>query len=710
MKFHVSRFHAYRWLAIVSVLGLGIRDACAGEAITEAPKKDAGQEKWEVMMPPGVEKARSALIDVTEGTWMNVDVSPDGSTLVFDLLGDLYRMPVAGGEATAVTGGLAWDMQPRFSPDGKWIAFTSDRGGGDNIWVIGAGATAEQTAKQSGLRQITRESFRLLNSPAWTPDGLYIVAHKHFSSRRSLGAGEMWLYSAAGVDAGASDGLQMTVKPTEQKDVGEPVFSPDGRYLYYSWDATPGSVWEYNKDSNGQIYIISRLDRVKGETENWITGPGGAVRPTPSPDGNRLAFVRRERFRTCLFVQDIATGEVHKLYDNLERDMQETWAIHGVYPAMAWMPDSKTIVFYARGGLHRLEAASQTVSDIPFHVKGERKLMPTVRAQVEVAPNEFDVKMLRGVTVSPKGDAVAYSALGHIYVRNLPAGQPRRLTADEKDFEFMPSWSRDGAWIAFVAWNDEELGSVRVVDAQGGQARVVTRKPGHYVDPVFSPDGSRIVYGKITGGYLLAGINSTEPGVYWVPAAGGEGTRITRKGRHPHFGVENDRVFLVTADPDKENENTKLFSIGLNGTEERTHLSCANATEIRVSPDGAWVAWAERFNVYLAPLVMTGRAIELGPKASAVPIYRATSEAGANLSWSGNSRNLHWSLGAELFTQNVDQTLARAARKAEEKRLEELNKKEKTSGSGEARAMADEKNKKDKPDKPDEPKPVGLNI
>jgi Tol biopolymer transport system component len=429
-------------------------------------------------------------------------------------------------------------MQPRFGPDGKSIAFTSDRGGGDNIWVIRADATASADAKESGLRQITQESFRLLNSPAWTPDGKYIVAHKHFTSRRSLGAGEMWLYSAAGVDAGASDGLQMTVKPTDQKDVGEPAFSPDGRYLYYSWDATPGGTWEYNKDSNGQIYIISRLDRVKGETENWVTGPGGAVRPTPSPDGKSLAFVRRERFKTCLFVQDIATGELHKLYDNLERDMQETWAIHGVYPTMAWMPDSKAIVFYAKGGIHRIDVASKKVSDIPFHVKTERKIMPAVRVPIEVAPSEFDVKMLRGVTVSPKGDSVVYSALGHLYARKLPDGEPMRVTNDEKHFEFMPSWSRDGKSIVYVAWNDEELGSVRVVSAPGGgEGRSVTTKPGHYVDPTFSPDGSKIVYGKITGGYLLAGINVKEPGIYWVPTTGGEGTRITKKGTNPQFGA-----------------------------------------------------------------------------------------------------------------------------------------------------------------------------
>jgi imidazolonepropionase-like amidohydrolase/Tol biopolymer transport system component len=710
MNSSVQRFSDSLGLLMVCCLGLGIPAAPAAETPGGETKKDSKSEKWDVMKPPGIEAAKSASIDVTEGTWMNVDVSPDGSTLAFDLLGDVYTLPITGGEAKAVTSGLAWDMQPRFSPDGKWIAFTSDRGGGDNIWVIRADATAEQSAKDSGLRQITQESFRLLNSPAWTPDGKYIAARKHFSSRRSLGAGELWLYSVAGVEAGASDGLQMTAKPTEQKDVGEPAFSPDGRYLYYSWDATPGQTWEYNKDSTSQIYIISRLDRVKGETENWVSGPGGAVRPTPSPDGRRLAFVRRDRFKTCLFVQDIATGEIHKLYDNLERDMQETWAIHGVYPTMAWMPDSKAMVFYARGGLHRIEVASNAVSDIPFHVKGERKIMPAVRVPIEVAPAEFDVKMLRGVTVSPNGDAVAYSALGHLYVRGLPDGQPARVTKDEKHFEFMPSWSRDGKSLAYVAWDDEELGSVRVVSANGGEGRVVTDKPGHYVDPVFSPDGTRIVYGKITGGYLLAGINAAEPGVYWVPAAGGKGKRITKNGTTPQFGTENDRVFLVRSEPDKENDNVKLISIDLNGTEERTHLTSANATEVLVSPDGAWVAWAERFNVYLSPLVPTGRPVEVGPKASNVPIYKVTSEAGANLSWSGNSKSLHWSLGPELFNQSVDEALARAAKKAEEKRLEDLAKKEKPAGGPEEESKTDDKNKKDKSDKKDEPKPVGVNI
>ena len=260
-----------------------------------------------------------------------------------------------------------------------------------------------------------------------------------FRSRRSLGAGEIWLYDMAGVDGGVSEGVQLTTRPTDQKDVGEPAFSPDGRFLYYSWDATPGGAFEYNKDSNGQIYVVSRLDRVKGDTETWISGPGGAVRPTPSPDGKTVAFVRRDRFETCLFLQDAATGVVRKVAGGLERDMQEAWAIHGVYPTMAWTPDSRAIVLYARGGLHRVDVATGEARPIPFRVKGERRVMPVVRFPVEVAPAEFDVRMLRGVAVSPSGDAVVYSALGKLHVRSLPDRKSTRLNSSHEWISRMPS-------------------------------------------------------------------------------------------------------------------------------------------------------------------------------------------------------------------------------------------------------------------------------
>ncbi|HEX2725832.1 MAG TPA: hypothetical protein VHN20_08445, partial [Beijerinckiaceae bacterium] len=239
---------------------------------TPEEKPDDRKPKWDVSAPPG---PRATIpIDTTTGTWMSLDVSPDGREIVFDLLGDIYTIPISGGAAKALTTGMAWDMQPRFSPDGKRIAFTSDRAGGDNIWVM----------NRDGARvtQVSKETFRLLNSPVWTPDGQFIAARKHFTAQRSLGAGEVWLYHVSG---GA--GLQMTKKANDQKDAGEAAFSPDGKFLYYSFDATPGATFDYNKDPNDQIYAIHRLNRENGEIDAVATGPGGAARPTPSPDGKR---------------------------------------------------------------------------------------------------------------------------------------------------------------------------------------------------------------------------------------------------------------------------------------------------------------------------------------------------------------------------------------------------------------------------------------
>src|SRR5262245_19535737 len=308
--------------------GAQAKPAPAGEAGEAGEDKKKEEAKWDVDNPPG--PSSEVAIDTDEGTWMSLDVSPDGKEIAFVLLGDLYTIPIGGGEARALTHDVAWQMQPRYSPDGKWIAFTSDQGGGDNIWVM------ERDGKNP--RAVTKESYRLLNSPAWAPDSQYLVARKHFTSQRSLGAGEMWLYHRTG-----GDGLQMTKKRTEQKDTGEPALSPDGRYLYYSDDTTGGAIFQYNKDPNTQIYVIQRLDRQTGDVEAFVTGPGGSVRPTPSPDGKSLAFVRRVRYKSTIFVMDLESGRETPLYDGLDRDMQETWAIHGVYPSMVWTPDNKSI-------------------------------------------------------------------------------------------------------------------------------------------------------------------------------------------------------------------------------------------------------------------------------------------------------------------------------------------------------------------------------
>src|ERR1700742_4762882 len=110
-------------------------------------------QKWNVEAPAGAPQ-KKVTINTDEGTWMNLDVSPDGKTIVFDLLGDIYSIPVTGGKATLLAGGKAWEVQPRFSPDGKLISYTSDKEGGDNIWIMNADGGA--------IHDITKEKYALL--------------------------------------------------------------------------------------------------------------------------------------------------------------------------------------------------------------------------------------------------------------------------------------------------------------------------------------------------------------------------------------------------------------------------------------------------------------------------------------------------------------------------------------------------------------------
>jgi imidazolonepropionase-like amidohydrolase/Tol biopolymer transport system component len=603
------------------------------------------EPKWDVNHPPGV--AQTVNIDAKSGTWMSVDVSPDGKQLVFDLLGDLYTLPIGGGEAHALTHSIAWEMQPRFSPDGKQIAFTSDAGGGDNIWVMNSDG--------SDVHAVTKETYRLLNSPVWHPSGQYLAAHKHFSGTRSIGSGEIWLYHTSATGTGVA----LNEKPNWQKDLGEPAFSKDGRYLYYSQDTTPGTAFEYNKDSHGQIYQIFRRDLQEGKTRAFVSGAGGAIRPTPSPDGKYLAFVRRVKNQSTLFIKDTHTGIEKAAWPELERDLQEAWAIHGVYPAFNWLPDSKEIVLWAKGGLWRINPFSGQATAIPFHVQDTREVRAALRVPQIVAPDEFAVKQLRWTHVAPQGDQVVYSALGHLYLRKLgdAKGEAHRLTTQDHHFEFFPKFSRDGKRIVFTTWNDQDTGSVRVIELASGKERIISQTPGKYTEPNFSPDGKQVVYVKRPGGYLTTPWHGLENGVYLAQLDGASAAApklITEEGGAPQFGADNRHLYVTREIHDNEVDfHTDLVQIDLEQRREQIIAKSEFATDYALSPNGLQLAYQERFHAFVMPLPLAGKTITLGKGADALPSKQLDVDAGNYLHWSDDSQHLHYSLGDQLFTQDI---------------------------------------------------------
>ncbi len=609
------------------------------------------KKKWDVNNAPG-DKA-TVTLDTKTGTWMTVDVSPDGQHIVFDLLGDLYVMPRTGGEAKALTHTMAWEMQARFSPDGKKITYMSDAGGGDNVWTMNADG--------SNAKAVTNEDFRLLNNPVWHPNGEYIAARKHYTGTRSLGSGEIWLYHISG-----GKGVQLNEKPNWQKDLGEPAFSPDGRYVYYSQDTTAGKQFEYNKDSNKQIFQIFRMDLSNGKTDALVSGPGGAVRPTPSPDGKYLAFVRRVRNQSTLFLKDLASGREFPVWDKLERDMQEAWSVHGVYPAFDWTPDSKQLVVWAQGKIWQVDWQQKSASEIPFQVKDSREVRKAVRYETPVAPEQFDVKQLRWVNVSPKGDKVIYSALGYLYVKDVATGTPKRITKQTQHFEYFPSFSRDGREVVYVSWNDADMGTVRKLDIRSGRDTVLVKAPGKYSEPKFSPDGKSVVFVKSKGGYLTSPWHAMETGVYIVSADGkGEPKRITEDGAAPQFASDNNAVYVTRAGLNNEVDwYSKLVRIDLAGGDAVTASKEAEiaksefATEFALSPDGKWLSFVERFHTYVTPLPQTGKPLSIGPKMDALPVTQLDVNAGEWLHWSGDSSKVHFALADELFTGELKNAFA----------------------------------------------------
>jgi len=607
--------------------------ANADEINTSQASDKLAQAKWSVNEPQG--KFTTADIDIRSGTWMNVDLSPDGKAIVFDLLGDIYTMPASGGEAKALMTDIAWQMQPRFSPDGKYIAFTSDEDGGDNLWIMKADGT--------GAKAVTTETFRLLNSPAWSPDGNYLIGRKHYTGSRSLGAGEVWMYHKSG-----GNGVMLTKRPNEQKDLGEPAFSHDGKYVYFSQDATPGKTFHYSKDSEKGIYKIKRLELETGEIKVIISGKGGAIRPTLSPDGKYLAYISRDDFQSNLYLYNLKSGAETKVYDGLERDMQETWAIHGVYPTMAWTPDSDGLVFWSGGKINKLSLDSNKAKVIDFHVKTTKKIQTAVRFSQNLDHNTFDTKMLRDVKISPNGRVAVFESMGHIYSKTLPNGKPKRLTKQKTQFELNPSFSRDGKKIVYVSWDDKNLGQVRVVSSRGGKGKTITREPGKYVEPSFSPDGKTVVYRKISGGYITDPTWGLNPGIYTVSAKGGKVNLVTENGLQPHFGASNDRVYVT-----RSGKTPHLARIDIDGQHDTKLYQGKFASEYRVSPDGNSLAFAERFKVFVTPFVERGDVIDIGPKAKNLPVEQLSVRAGEGINWHSKSNEIYWSLGPDLYQASV---------------------------------------------------------
>ncbi len=528
-------------------LALALLAVMTAPLMAQIPRPGGGRQN-----PLPLRSARTAEFTATEGTWISLDVSPDGRMIVFDLLGDLYTMPITGGRASPLLVGMAYETQPRFSPDGESVVFVSDRSGGDNIWTM--------RLDRTDTTQVTRGNNNLYLSPEWEPGGEYVVAS------RSSGLGGAATLIMVSAERGSSVSLSGIAAG---KNIGA-AFSPDGRYLWY---ARSSSDWTYN--ATLPLYQLYRYDFERATSSVMTNRYGSAMRPAVSPDGQWLVYASRHGPETGLRKRNLETEDEEWLAYPVQRDEQESRAPLDVHPGYSFMPDGSAIVVSYGGKIWNVPMDGSDPAEIPFEVEVELAIGPEVDFDFQIDTAEMvTASQIRTPVASPDGERMAFVAFDRLWVRDMPDGEPERLTEADAG-EFHPQWSPDGQWIAYVTWDDSEGGHIMKVPAAGGEPMRLTASAAAYSNVAWAPGGDRIVATRAAAGDLLAtsGLFAGPLGgaFVWVPA--GTAEPVEPEMISP-TGIR-DVMHFVEDEPDRIYAYSPiegLVSFRWDGTDVKSHL------------------------------------------------------------------------------------------------------------------------------------------
>lgn len=617
------------------VLGAALASACAA-AIEPLPLEG---------------HTRPLSFTLEEGTWVSVDVTPDRQHIVFDLLGDLYTMPLTGGAAVALTHGLPYDSAPRVSPDGEWIAFVSDRDGADNLWVM--------RRSNGELRRLSSNAQGLSISPSWTWDSQQVLVAETASHLTSSEA-QFRLYSLAGAatDVNDKDGKPITGSGG--------ILSRDGNYLYFA-QRDPSDAARYGMP----IAQIRRLDLRHGTLEALTNGAGGGTRPVLSADGKLLVYASREEGRTILRARDLISGADRVVTRSAQQDRQDYGrGLRGdQLPGYVLLDDDQSLLLSYGGKLHRVALGDGAATDVPFRADVSLAVGPRLHQPYRLEQGPLTARIVQTPSFSPDGRQLAMSILTKLYVMPARAGAvPKRVTRGDA-LEYQPVWSPDGQWLAYIVWS-RDGGQIWRVRADGRNPQQLTASAAFYTDLAFSPDGMRVL--ALRGNERMRA-NTPESArltfpldLVWIPASGGDVTVIAPAyaGRYPHFTNDSERVYT--------SDGHALYSARYDGSDQRTHLRLSGRVEPRnnsqptaerliVSPDGSRVLAIINKQVWVMPLPEGEPDVTIDVHGSSGAATRLTDVGADFFDWARGGKLITWSIGSTVYRLPVERSGSVAA-------------------------------------------------
>jgi imidazolonepropionase-like amidohydrolase/Tol biopolymer transport system component len=606
-------------------------DAESGETDAEEDEEE-DEDTWDVNAAFG--PTHTVEISVNEGTWISVTIH--GDTLAFDLLGDIWTMPISGGAATRITSGAAWDIEPAFSPDGQRIAYVSDQGGNEQIWLMNADG--------SDSEQFTDEDTARITEPVWDTTGPYIIARRRTVDTRSIGVTELYQYH---LDGGA--GFQLTYLD-DDPHAGEPTI--DGDRIWFS---TRWGRFGYDQNPIDGIWQISRLDRRTGELRVVLRGSGSAARPVVTPARDGLVFVSRDREKTLLEHFDFASRTRRVVADWLDHDQMEGFAMHGVYPRMDWT-ENGDLVLWAKGKLWRLDLGG-TRTEIPFSAQGSWDFHDVPRTAPEVA-DTVPIKVLRWPVWNRTGD-VAFSAAGRLWVVGKD-DKPHLVS--KKGTGYAPAWSPDGGTLAWTSWSDAaHTGQLHLTGGRGRGGTQTLAVRGQLLNPAIG-DGGTIAVLRAPGGGTSPNLGA-EPWFELVllekrggwreqilPITVGRGIGF----RAPRLTIHEGRIYWLETGWAEDNEPAAsvYVSVDLNGKDYREHMGFPGAVEATPSPDFSRIAYKLDHQAMVTAFPQWGDGVEVGD--DVLPTYALTKVVGDWMGWTPDGQSITWAAGPVLHRFTID--------------------------------------------------------